>query len=131
MISVGVAVPLQIARSNRQDREVAARLAQRDRARELLEDAQRRHRAEFDTLRVELQALRERARQLETTLVPIAQQRVEASLAAYRGGLQNLSAVLDARRAEVDARLSIIDLQRDAARVWAQLRFTYFEGIAR
>jgi outer membrane protein TolC len=130
MVSVGVAVPLPIARNNRQDREVAARLAQRDRARELLEDAQRRHRAEFDTLRIELQALRDRARQLEATLVPIARQRVEATLAAYRGGLQNLSAVLEARRAEVDARLMVIDLQREAARVWAQLRFTYFEGIA-
>jgi hypothetical protein len=38
--------------------------------------------------------------------------------------------VLDARRAEVDARLALLDLERDAARLWAQLQFTYLEVAA-
>jgi outer membrane protein TolC len=127
MISVGVSVPLPIDRKDRQDRELAARLAQRDQARELLEDARRRHQAEFEAIRVDLLALRDRQRALEASLLPLAHQRVEAQLAAYRSGQQGLAGVLDARRAEVDARLSILDLERDAARLWAQLRYTYIE----
>ena len=128
MISVGVSVPLPIARRDRQDREVAARWAQRDQARELLEDARRRHQAEFNAMRIEWQALRERQRQLESALLPVARQRIDAVLAAYGSGQQNLSAVLEARRAAVDAHIQILDLEREAARLWAQLRHTYLES---
>jgi outer membrane protein TolC len=128
MISVGVSVPLPIAPADRQDREVAARLAQRDQARDQLEDARRRHASEFNALRLEWQALRERQRQLESALLPIARQRVEAVLASYGSGQQNLAAVLEARRAEVDARIQILDLERDSARIWARLRYTYLQS---
>jgi outer membrane protein TolC len=130
MISVGVSVPLPIDRKDRQDRELAARLAQRDQARELLEDARRRHQAEFEATRVVWVALRDRQRALEASLLPLAHHRVEAQLAAYRSGQQGLAGVLDARRAEVDARLSILDLERDAARLWAQLRYIYIDTTA-
>ena len=130
MISVGVSVPLPIDRKDRQDRELAARLAQRDQARELLEDARRRHQAEFEATRVDWVALRDRQRALEASLLPLAHHRVEAQLAAYRSGQQGLAGVLDARRAEVDARLSILDLERDAARLWAQLRYIYLDTTA-
>jgi outer membrane protein TolC len=130
MISLGVSVPLPIDRADRQDRELAARLAQRDQARERLEDARRRYRADFDAMRVDWLALRDRQRELEQSLLPLARQRVDAQLAAYRGGQQPLSAVLDARRAEVDARVAILDLEREAARLWAQLQFTYLQAPA-
>ena len=127
MISVGVSVPLPIGRADRQDREVAARLAQRDQLRDQLEDARRRHASEFTALRLEWQGLSERQRQLESALLPIARQRVEAVLASYGSGQQNLAAVLEARRAEVDARIQVLDLERESARIWARLRYTYLE----
>jgi len=131
MISVGVSVPLPIGRADRQDREVAARLAQRDQMRDQLDDARRRHASEFNALRLEWQALRERQHQLETALLPIARQRTEAVLASYGSGQQNLAAVLEARRAEVDARIQVLDLERESARIWARLRYTYLktEGV--
>jgi len=52
---------------------------------------------------------------------------VEAVLASYGGGQQNLAAVLEARRAEVDARIQVLDLERESARIWARLRYTYLE----
>jgi outer membrane protein TolC len=127
MISVGVSIPLPIARAERQDREVAARLAQRDQARDQLDDARRRHATELNTMRLEWEALRERQRQLETALLPVVRQRVEVLTAAYGSGQQTLTAVLEARRAEVDARVAILDLEREAARVWARLRYSYLE----
>ena len=128
MVSVGVSVPLPIARADRQDRELAARLAQRDQARDQLLDAQRRHAAEFNAMRIEWLALDERRRELERALLPIVRQRVDALLAAYGGGQQSLPAVLEARRAEVDARVQVLDLEREAARLWARLRYTYLES---
>jgi outer membrane protein TolC len=127
MISVGVSVPLPISRAERQDREVAARLAQRDQAREQLEDARRRHTAEFNAMRLEWEGLKERQDQLESALLPITRQRTEVLLASYASGQQTLAALLEARRAEVDARIAILDLERDAARIWARLRYTYLE----
>jgi len=38
-----------------------------------------------------------------------------------------LAAVLEARRAEVDARIQVLDLERESARIWARLRYTYLE----
>jgi outer membrane protein TolC len=128
MISVGVSIPLPIARADRQDRELAARLAQRDQARDQLADARRRYVSEFDTMRIEWLGLRERQRELESALLPAVRQRVDAVLAAYGSGQQNLAAVLEARRAEVDARVQILELERDSARLWARLRYTYLEG---
>jgi outer membrane protein TolC len=128
MISVGVSVPLPIAREERQDREVAARLAQRDQARDQLLDAQRRHAAEFNAMQIEWLALNERQHELQRALMPIARQRVDALLAAYGSGQRDLLAVLEARRAEVDARIQILELEREAARVWARLRYTYLDA---
>jgi outer membrane protein TolC len=128
MVSVGVSVPLPIARSERQDRDLAARLAQRDQARDQLEDARRRHTAEFNAMRLEWQALRERERDLEATLLPVVRQRTEALLAGYSSGQVSLLNVLEARRAEVDARVQVLDLERDAARLWAKLRYTYLDS---
>jgi len=128
MISIGVSVPLPVFRGERQDRELAARLAQRDQARDQLADARRRHASEFNAMRIEWLALRERQQQLESSLLPIVRQRVEALLAAYGSGQQNLSAVLEARRAEVDAKVQVLELERDSARMWARLRYTYLEG---
>jgi outer membrane protein TolC len=128
MISVGVSIPLPISRAERQDREVGARLAQRDQARDQLEDARRRHATELNTMRLEWEGLRERQRQLEAALLPVVRQRIEVLMAAYGSGQQTLAAVLEARRAEVDARVAILDLEREAARVWARLRYTYLEA---
>jgi outer membrane protein TolC len=56
-------------------------------------------------------------------LLPLAAQRSDAALAAYRGGTGTLAAVLDARRGELDARLTLIQQEQAAARAWAWLQF--------
>jgi len=130
MLSVSVSVPLPLDRADREDREVAARLAQRDQARALLEDARRREQANFAVLRGDWQTLREREEALEQTLLPVTRQRLAVQLAAYRSGQAGLTGVLEARRAEVEAQLQLLDLERDAARLWAQLQHTYLAPAA-
>ncbi len=56
-------------------------------------------------------------------LIPLAAERTRAALAAYRGGGAPLSAVLEARRMEIDTRLERMRLEMENAGVWAQLEY--------
>ena len=121
MMSLNVSVPLQWDRPARQDRELAAKLALADELRAEREDATRAHVAEVSAMLLEWQSDRERLDRYENTLVPLATERTRAAIAAYRGGGGTLTAVLDARRGEIDTRADQIRLELETARAWAQL----------
>lgn len=125
MVSFGLSIPLQWDRKNRQDRELAAKLSLADQARADRLEALRAHEAEVRALIQEWQSARERHARLRQELPPLAQARIDAANAAYRGGKGTLSEVLAARRAETDAQLQIIQLQAEAARLWARLNFLF------
>ena len=123
MVSVNVSVPLQWDRANRQDRELAARQALAEKARAEREDALRAHDAE---VRVLLQAWRSQTQRLARyaeRLVPLARQRSDAALTAYRSGTGALPAVLEARRGEIDTRMEALRIEMERARVWGELSF--------
>jgi outer membrane protein TolC len=123
MVSIGVSIPLQWDRPHRQDEEVASKLATADQARALREDALQAHLAEVQAMLVEWDDDRERLHRYETEIIPLAKERSDAALAAYRGSKASLIDVLSARRGEIDARQLALQLEADAARVWAQLNF--------
>jgi outer membrane protein TolC len=125
MVSVGVSVPLQWDQARRQDRQVAAKLAEAEQARDERDDMRRAHVAEISTMADEWQTDRARLARYYNDLLPLAQQRTEAALAAYRGGKASLSEVLAARRDELDTRLQALHLEKDTAQVWAQLNFLF------
>lgn len=127
MVSFGVSVPLQWDRGHRQDRELSARLALAGQAQAEREEALREHVAEVRSQLAEWQAGRERIARFEKDVLPLASARTEAVLAAYRGGKGSLAEVLAARRSESELRLQAIQLERDNARVWAQL--TYIQPV--
>ena len=128
MISLNVSVPLQWDQVNRQDREVAAKLALLDQARAEREDKVRAHAAEVRAMIAEWENDRERHARYERELVPLATQRTEAALAAYRGAKASLIDVLLARRSEIDVRVQALQLEMETARLWAQLNFLYPDG---
>ncbi|CAN7768907.1 TolC family protein [Variovorax sp. LjRoot84] len=123
MISINVSIPLQWDQANRQDRELAAKLALAEQMRDEREEAIRGHVAETRALLQEWQSDRERIKRYDDSLIPLAMERQRATLAAYRGGSGLLSAVLEARRSEIDTRLERLRLAMDAARRWAQLNY--------
>ena len=123
MISVNLSVPLQWDQKNRQDRELAAKLSMLDQARAEREDVLRAHAAEVRAMIAEWENDRERALRYERELVPLAMERTQATLAAYRGAKAGITDVLLARRAEIDVRLQALQLETDTARLWAQLNF--------
>jgi outer membrane protein TolC len=123
MISVNLSVPLQWDQKNRQDREVASRLAMLDQARAEREDMLLARAAEVRAMIAEWDNGRERSARYQRELVPLAMERAQAMLGAYRGGKAGLGDVLAARRSEIDVRLEALKLERETARLWAQLNF--------
>ena len=123
MISVAVSVPLQWEPKNRQDREVASKLAMLDQVRAEREDMVRAHVAELRAMIAEWENDRERSTRYQRELLPLASERTQATVGAYRGAKASISDVLLARRNEIDMRIQALQLEMDAARLWAQLNF--------
>ena len=125
MVSVGVSVPLQWDRKNRQDRQLAAKLAAVEQAKDARDEMLRQHVADTRTLINEWQNDRDRRQRYEHELIPLAVERSAAVLAAYRGGKAGISDVLAARRDEIDLRLQALQLEAATAQLWEQLNFLY------
>ncbi len=123
MVSVNLSVPLQWDQKNRQDREVTAKMALVEQVRAEREEATRAHVAEALAMLQEWHSDRERLSRYDASLLPLATERTRASIAAYRGASGSLTAVLEARRGEIDTRIERLRLEMDAARLWAQLNY--------
>jgi len=123
MISFNVSIPVQWDPKNRQERELAAKLAVAEQMRAQREEASREHLAEARMMLQEWQSNRERLARYDGSLIPLATERTRAAIAAYRGGAATLGAVLDARRNDIDTRMERLRLEMDSARLWAQLEY--------
>lgn len=123
MVSINLSIPLQLDQKNRQDRDVAAKLALAEQLRALREEATREHLAETRSWLQEWQSNRERLTEYDASLIPLAIERTRAALAAYRGGSGPLGAVLEARRMEIDTRMDRLRLEMETAARWAQLEY--------
>ena len=121
MLSVGIAIDLPQWNRGRIDPEVRARERRREAARETLEEARRAHALERALGMADWDNAQRRHAAFDSTLLPLARDRAEQAMAAYRGGGGNLAEVLEARRAELETRLARLDLEAAAARAWAQL----------
>jgi outer membrane protein TolC len=123
MVSLNLSVPLPWDRSRRQDRELAARLALADKAQAERADTQRAHLAEVRAMLQEWQGGQRRLQRYTGALLPLAQQRSAAALAAYRAGTGPLPAVLESRRSELELRMEALRIEMELARVWAALSY--------
>jgi outer membrane protein TolC len=123
MVSVGVSIPIPLNRRDRQDRDTAEKSELGTKARLMYEDARRQIDADIRNLSATLASGRERMTNLSTSLLPAADQRLQLSTAAYRAGTGSLADTFAAKRAVLDARLQVLDLQRDVSLTWAQLEY--------
>jgi len=125
MVSIGVSVPLQWNPARRQDREIAAKLALAEEARAARDDMFRAHVAEVRAMAIEWKSDRERRARYDAEIIPLAAQRTQAALGAYRGGKSSLTEVLAARGAELEVRLQALRLAQETAGLWARLEFLF------
>jgi outer membrane protein TolC len=121
---------VRLAQANRQsEREVALMLARRDQARAARDE---KLRAKVAETRIMIDAwlhARDRRDRYANELVPLARERTLATLVAYRGGKATLTDVLAARRAESEAKLQSVEMELEAARIWARLDFALPETL--
>ena len=121
---------VRLARANRQsEREIALMLARCDEARAARDEKLRAKVAETRIMIDEWQHARDRRNRYANELVPLARQRTQATLVAYRGGKASLADVLAARREESEAQMQSVEMERDAARIWARLEFALPEAL--
>jgi outer membrane protein TolC len=118
-----VSVPLAWDRAQRQDRELAARLARVDELRAEREERARETLAETERWQVAWRAGLAQLALIDRERLPLALQRVQLTLAAYRGGSARLADVLAERRAALALEMERIDVQLSTARLWAQLEY--------
>jgi hypothetical protein len=86
-------------------------------------EATRAAAAEYRALSSDAQRLQQRIERYRGAVAIPAEQRTAAATAAYRSNQAGLVTLFEARHAEVEARRQILQLQRDLAKVRAQLAF--------
>lgn len=125
MVSVGVSLPWQWDRAHRQNREVWSKLALLEKAKALREEALRTHIAEIRSLINEWKNGKERLARYQNELIPLANQRTDTTVTAYRGGKTDLAEVLNARRDQIELNIQALQLEASVARTWAELNFLF------
>ncbi len=123
MGSVNVSFPVPWDRGNRQDRDVAARLAQANEARAKSEITRRNTQAMVGAKLAELQRNLERLKRYDDRTLPLAASQADAALTAYRANTGTLLAVAEANHRAIDTKLERLALEAKTARLWADLTF--------
>ncbi len=120
---VQVEIPLPVFTANRQDQQLQAALGMEAAQQFRLDDALRGHRAEIQLNAEDWTLLQERLSRYDRLLLPQAESRVNAAIAAYGAGSGALRDVLDARRRALEIAMQRLDLQADSARHQVQLHY--------
>lgn len=126
LVSVVVGVDLPVFTSNRQDKRLAARLAGVERAEQLRLDRYQSLRAELEAAYADWQAANGRVAHFAKEILPLASRRAESALAAYGSDRASFGRVLEARRAETEARLQW--LAQQVMRAKARIQILYFSA---
>ena len=122
MVSLEVGVSLPIFPGNRQDRDISARYVERDAVQAEHEDARRAQREAVVAAIAEWQGDDKQVHRYRDELLPLAADRSRIALAAYRGG-GSLQPWLEARRDEIDMRISYAQALAAWGKAWAALAY--------
>ena len=122
MVSLQFSVSLPLFTRNRQDRGISAKQSQRDAIQADHEDARRSQQEAIARAAATWQGWNRQIERYQETLLPLARDRAQTALASYRGG-GVLQPWLDARRDEIELRLSYADALAARGRLWASLAY--------
>jgi outer membrane protein TolC len=128
MLSVMISFDLPWRTEQRQDRDIASKLAEVEQARAMREDALRMHTAEVRGWLADFAAAERRIERFERVLLPLARDRRSAALAAYQGGRGELGTVLEAERAVTETDHALVQALAERAKAWAHLNYLYPQG---
>ncbi|MHB8167796.1 MAG: TolC family protein, partial [Sulfuricella sp.] len=125
MASIQFSFDLPVFAARRQNPQIAAKRAELIRIDAERETTMREHAQMLATDLAAYQQLDRAVQRQHASLLPLAQEKVELALAAYRAGQTDLATVIAARSEWIDARLKAIDLEGQRALVAARLHYAY------
>lgn len=128
MVSVQFSVDLPLFPGTRQNPKIAAKHAELNQLEAEREVLVREHAQQLEDDLADYQRLNRAVLRGQDSLLPLAQEKVALSMASYRAGKGDLSAVIAARRELIEARLKQIDVEEQRALTSARLYFTYGEN---
>jgi outer membrane protein TolC len=130
MIGLMVSIDLPIFPGSRQNREEAAKFARVDELRAQREALLRIHEAELASLLAEWKAANEKLDRYVRDILPLIRDRLWSTTAAYSAERAEIGMVLQARTAFADALVQQLMLEKERARLWAQITFVVLPGEA-
>jgi len=125
MVSLEFRVGLPLFAGSRQDPMIASKQAALAQIEAEREDARRMHTADLRKTIATWRSTRERVERYERELLPLADDRAEATLAAYRGGRGDLQASLTALDQVIEQRITYTELENTLGQSWAALHFAF------
>jgi cobalt-zinc-cadmium efflux system outer membrane protein len=125
MVSTGVTISLPLFSKSRQDPLIDAKTAQVTRARLDQDAAHRQLRAQLDADLADHIMHHDRLIRAQTTLVPLAEKKVQLETASYGAGTASLSDVQQAQLALVEARIDALSREADVVRDGVRINLTY------
>ncbi|UVJ41888.1 TolC family protein [Pseudomonas sp. LS1212] len=128
MLSVQFSFDLPLFPGSRQNPMIAARHAELNQLEAEREVLAREHAQQLEEDLAEYERLNRAVRRSQDSLLPLAKEKVELTMASYRAGKGDLAPVIAARRELIEARLKHIDFEELRALTSARLYFTYGEN---
>ncbi|PCR94436.1 hypothetical protein CP336_21300 [Pseudomonas fluorescens] len=127
MVSVQFSWDLPLFPETRQNPKIAARQAELSQLEAEREALSREHTEQLENQLADYARLDRALLRSQQSLVPLAKEKVDLSLASYRAGKGDLNAVVSARRELIEARFQQIDVEEQRALTAARLHFAYGE----
>ncbi|WP_283182306.1 MULTISPECIES: TolC family protein [unclassified Pseudomonas] len=128
MVSVQFSWDLPLFPDSRQNPKIAAKHAELNQLEAEREALSREHTQQLEDELADYERLNRAVHRTQDSLLPLAKEKVELSMASYRAGKGDLSSVVAARRELIEARLKQIDVEEQRALTSARLHFAYGES---
>jgi outer membrane protein TolC len=129
MVSLQFTFDLPLFPGQRQDPQIAARRAERIRLDAEREATFREHNEMLESDLAEYEQLDRALQRQKEAFLPLAQEKVDLALSAYRAGKADLMSVINARRTLIEARLRMLDLEGQRSQAAARLHFAYGDDL--
>ena len=127
MVSLQFSIDLPVFAQKRQDPQIAAKLAELQGVEAERESVRREHAQMLAGDWAELDRLDRALVRVRDTSLPLAQERIDLTLASYRAGKSALADVIAARRERVETLLKAVMLQGERDAAAARLYFAFDE----
>lgn len=123
LAGIQLSVDLPLFQGKRQDKDYSADLSRAMEAKDQLTLLVREHKAQLNALIAQYQSAQAIYQRQRDTVLPLLQAKYRLTEAQYRAGNSTLTALLAARRAQLNGNVALSNNQQAMATAWAAIRY--------